>query len=145
MPRFGRITAVRVAHPSPSVTLALPQGLREASRDMELKAEIRGTFCGAHTPSRSRVVISIGVRRRSTYGSATHKWQPTVCAAVHFRLVHVDEDARMAQGSSTPVTGDDTVMCPPNRLFVDELDSRVGLRLSLKSGPIPQSSRSGKD
>lgn len=47
------------------------------------------------------------------------KGQAAVGAPVDLRFVDVDEDARMAQGSASAVTADDSLRRPPHGLFVD--------------------------
>lgn len=59
----------------------------------------------------------------------THKRQAAVTASGNLRLIRVDEDLGVAHGTAAAVARDDTIVCPPHRLLVDELDSRIRPRL----------------
>ena len=57
------------------------------------------------------------------------KWKTAVCAAEDLRLVEVDEDAWVAEGTAAAVAGDDVRIDPTDGLFVDELDGCEGAGL----------------
>ena len=59
----------------------------------------------------------------------THKWQPTVAAGLDLRLVHVDEDARVAEGAATAIARNNAVFDPADGLLVDQLNGSIGSRL----------------
>lgn len=68
------------------------------------------------------------VPTREISGS-THERQSAVCAPADLRLVHVDEDAGVAEGTASAVAGDGAVVGPADGLLVDEVDGGVGAGL----------------
>jgi hypothetical protein len=59
----------------------------------------------------------------------TYKGQSTVSAPANLRLVDVDENPRVAEGSAAAVARDDALVGPGHGLLVDEVDGgeRAGL------------------
>jgi len=82
-------------------------------------------LCLSPTPLAESYLMSTG--RQGTY--VRH---PTVRANGNLRLIHVDENPRMTQWPTAPVAGDAALLCPANRLLVNQLDSRVWSRLHQK-------------
>ena len=60
----------------------------------------------------------------------TYKGKTAVATGGNLRLIGVDKDLGMAQGTTAAVTADDAAFRPANGLFVDELDGSKGLGLS---------------
>ena len=49
----------------------------------------------------------------------TYKWKTAVCAAKDLRLVEVDEDAWVAEGTTAAIASYDVRVDPADGLFVD--------------------------
>lgn len=54
----------------------------------------------------------------------------TVVAGSNLGLVSVDEDPGVSTSATAAITGNDAVVSPLHRLLVNQLDSRLRLRLS---------------
>lgn len=59
----------------------------------------------------------------------THIWNTAVRALADLRLVEIDEDSGVAEGTTAAVAGDRTVLDPADRLLVNEVDSSEWTRL----------------
>jgi len=70
----------------------------------------------------------------------TYIWQTTIGAPVDLWLVHVDEDSRMTQWTTTTITSDTFIGYPSYGLFVNELDRSIrgGLDAPLVYVTFPQ-------
>jgi hypothetical protein len=55
--------------------------------------------------------------------------QSTVAASADLRLVRVDEDPRVARGTTAAIAGNDAIVRPAHRLLVNELHGGVRLWL----------------
>ena len=95
---------------------------------------IRGASGGARGPGKSvstqvlataKKKNSSRVRERESY-----KRESAVAAHSNLRLVGVDEDLGVASRAATAFTYHDPIVCPPHRLLVNQLDSRLRLGLS---------------
>ena len=93
----------------------------EATRD------VRGGARGPVT-RQSRIPYIQLILIRESSGS-THEWKTAVCAPADLRLIHVDEDAGVAEGTASTVAGDGAVVGPADGLLVDEFDGGVGAGL----------------
>lgn len=63
-------------------------------------------------------------------GGASYIGQATVVASGNLGLVGVDEDLRVAVGAAAAITGDHSIVSPSDGLLVNQLNRRLGLRLS---------------
>jgi hypothetical protein len=61
----------------------------------------------------------------------TYKRNTAVCAPADLGLIGVDEDPGMTERAASTVAGNDALVCPANRLLVDEFDSGVWARLQI--------------
>ena len=64
-----------------------------------------------------------------SFEQRTYVRQTTVIAGTDFGLIGVDKDSRMPGRAATPVAGHHPVMCPPDRLLVNQLHRRMWVRL----------------
>ena len=60
---------------------------------------------------------------------STHKRQSAVSARIDLWLVHIDEDPRMSQWSPSPITRYNSLICPPDRLLVNQFNRGIWPRL----------------
>jgi hypothetical protein len=67
----------------------------------------------------------------------TYEWQTAVRAPANLRLIHVDEDPRVAQRTASAVAGYDALVCPADGLLVDEFDGGVGAGLVIELLAMP--------
>lgn len=72
------------------------------------------------------------VRSECTGVDGTYEGKTAVPAGCNLRLVGVDEDLGVAEGTATAVAADDLGLCPPHGLLVNELDGGHGLRLDIR-------------
>jgi hypothetical protein len=71
------------------------------------------------------------IGRKGRLKKATYVGKTTVGATAYLRLVDVDEDARVAEGTAAAVALDGFLLDPADGLFVDELDGCQWARLCL--------------
>jgi hypothetical protein len=64
------------------------------------------------------------------YCESTYEWKTAVCAPADLWLVDIDEDPRVAEGTTASVAGYGAVVYPANGLLVDEFNGGVGAGLS---------------
>ena len=79
------------------------------------------------------LTVSIGLCTRGLLSrdvlENSYKGQTAVSTPADLGLVHVDEDFRMSQWSSTSITGYHPCLCPSYGLLVNETDGGFWLRL----------------
>jgi hypothetical protein len=63
----------------------------------------------------------------------TYEWKTAVGAPADLGLVHVDEDPWVAERTSSAIARYSALVCPANRLLVDEFDSGVWAGLIMSS------------
>lgn len=66
---------------------------------------------------------------RPEYLELTYKRETAVCAPADLGLVGVDEDPGVAERAASTVARNNALVCPADRLLVDEVDSGVWARL----------------
>ena len=99
--------------------------------DTLLTVDSRGTRDDVHEPECPVSLISLQFPLcRVRVSDDTHKWESTIGAPVNFRLIEIDEDLRMAEWSSPSITAHDTLLRPPYRLLVGQLDRCLWLWLT---------------
>ena len=64
----------------------------------------------------------------------TYKGKTAVRAPADLRLIGVDEDARVAEGTAAAVAGHDAVVRPADGLLVDQVDGSIWARLFTRHG-----------
>jgi hypothetical protein len=60
---------------------------------------------------------------------STYKWETAVRAPADLRLIGVDEDARVAEGTASTVARHDALVRPADGLLVDQVDRSIRARL----------------
>jgi len=61
----------------------------------------------------------------------TYERKTAVCAPADLRLIGVDEDPGVAEGTTSAVAGDDALVCPADGLLMNEVNGSIWARLRI--------------